>query len=170
MEGAFDLIGAVAPQILARIHRDVKRIMLVDAGGPEFWPLARGFILNTAFVEGSDIEFIALTIVHEATHARLWHAGFRYHERLRGRIERICVGAERAFAMRLPDAEYFVAYSEEKLASPWWAASQVEARQARARAKLWPGWLFRARQRVVSWRRRSAAPPERCLGDSHDAL
>lgn len=43
---------------------------------------------------------IALTIVHEAAHARLHARGIGYPEGRRARIERLCVGREIAFARR----------------------------------------------------------------------
>jgi hypothetical protein len=59
--------------------------------------------LDTRFVLEHSPETIAATIVHEAAHARLWHAGIEYVEEARQRIEEICMRQELAFAARLPD-------------------------------------------------------------------
>jgi hypothetical protein len=148
LRSAIALIGDRDPRLLARIRKDVKRILLVSAGGPEYWPFANGFILNTSFVTQSDIEFIALTIVHEATHARLWKRGLRYGTDVRERIERICVDAELAFASHLKDPGYFSTHVTQKLATPWWTAAQVTERRRRARDILWPRWLVRAHAKI----------------------
>ncbi len=55
--------------------------------------------------ETTTLELIASTIVHEATHARLWHLGLSYDEALRPRIEAICMRREIAFAAKLPDGD-----------------------------------------------------------------
>jgi hypothetical protein len=47
-------------------------------------------------------EELAMTIVHETTHANLHRHGFDYDPAKRSQIERICVRAEIAFAKRLP--------------------------------------------------------------------
>lgn len=48
-------------------------------------------------------ELIAVTIVHEATHARLFKRGFGYVEEVRDRVEEICLRRDLAFTARLPD-------------------------------------------------------------------
>lgn len=149
LRSAIRLIDAHAPLLLARLRRDVRRLMLVQTGGPEYWPFANGFILNAAFVVDSDVEFIALTIIHESTHARLWRAGVRYGPACRERIERLCVQAEASFARRLPDGEDFVEYAESKLGSRWWADEAVKERQLRAREALWPTWLTRVHRFIA---------------------
>lgn len=149
LQNALRLIDTYAPLVLQRLRRDVKRLMLVQAGGPEYWPFADGFILNAAFVEDSDAEFIALTIIHEATHARLWRAGFRYNQACRERIENLCVQAEVSFAERLPDAEYFVEHTKKKLSHRWWTDDAIKERQLRARRALWPTWLIRMHRLIA---------------------
>jgi len=148
LRSAIELIGNLEPRVLRRIHQDVSRIMFVEAGGPEYWPFADGFILNTNFAKESDVEFIALTIIHEATHARLWKRGIRYRNDARERIERICVGAELAFAARLNDSAYFSEHVTRKLAAPWWTADEIEKRRNHAREVLWPRWLMRAHKKM----------------------
>lgn len=61
--------------------------------------LDRRFVLD----EHTATEQIASTIVHEATHAHLFRRGIGYEERLRARVEGICMGREQAFAAKLPD-------------------------------------------------------------------
>jgi hypothetical protein len=48
---------------------------------------------------------LALTIVHEAMHARLARLSIAYSEQLRARVERICIAAEIDLAGKLPGGE-----------------------------------------------------------------
>jgi hypothetical protein len=61
--------------------------------------LDRRFVGDAA----TSVEMIAATIVHEATHARLWHRGIGYEEDVRHRVEAACVRRELSFARRLPN-------------------------------------------------------------------
>jgi hypothetical protein len=62
-------------------------------------------------------ELLASTIVHEATHARLWRMGFRYEEEARPHVEAICVRRELAFSAKLPDGEQVRDSAEQALMS-----------------------------------------------------
>jgi hypothetical protein len=61
---------------------------------------------------------MTLTIVHEATHARLCKFKVKYSEDIRDRVERICIKSEIAFAKRLPDGKKLVEMAESKLKRP----------------------------------------------------
>lgn len=141
---ALDLIQCVDAKRLRRIRRDIRRILVVGAGGPEYWPLADGFILDYSYIAEAPIERIALTIAHEATHARLWNAGVRYRGILRGRIEELCVRSEIALAARLPASEKLIHQAQEKLADPWWNERRIFERRLAAMRKVgWPEWFLR---------------------------
>lgn len=140
---ALRLIADVDAALLRRMERDVKRIMLVRAGGPEYWPFAQGFILTAGWVTSAPIEQVAFTIVHEATHARLWRSGFRYGRDKRRRLEEICIRAEARFAALLPDGQELSAEIIGRLLHPWWTDQAIVARQHGAQEKLWPRWLLR---------------------------
>ena len=77
-------------------------------------------LLDFAFVTAAETSAMQLaqTFVHEGAHARLDRAGFGYAEHMRGRIERICVLQEAAFARRVPGAESLVVDAEERLQAP----------------------------------------------------
>ncbi|HWI26026.1 MAG TPA: hypothetical protein VN668_03595 [Stellaceae bacterium] len=78
-------------------------------------PAARGsfnYLLNACQIDERHVladatrpELIALTIVHEATHARLMRCGIGYEEKLRARVEAVCARRELAFAAKLPDGQ-----------------------------------------------------------------
>jgi hypothetical protein len=133
---ALRVIGEYAPAVLARLRRDIRRFLIVGAGGPEYWPHANGVALAGAPTAASRPEELALVLVHEAAHARITRAGIPYIPALRERIERICVAAEVAFAAKLPDSDYWMEFAAAKLADPWWTDERVRARRARARGEL----------------------------------
>ncbi len=87
---------------------------------------------------------LAMMIVHEATHARLWRIGCRYDEPNRERVERICVDAEIAFAAKVPGSEEAVARSRQLLETQWWThAEHVNRSRRELRALGCPEWLIR---------------------------
>jgi hypothetical protein len=69
--------------------------------------------------ETTTTEWIASTIVHEATHARMERWGVIYEENKRGRIEAICIRRELNFVARLPRSE---ALQEEAVRRLEWCA------------------------------------------------
>jgi hypothetical protein len=77
-----------------------------------------------------------MTLVHEATHARLWKNGIGYPVSARGRIEQLCVRAEVRLARQLPDAEELESFVVDKLKNEWWTESAVAARTKRARREF----------------------------------
>ena len=138
------LIRQVDAKRFIRIRRDVRRILIVRSGGPEYWPLADGFVLDSLYVANAPIERIALSIVHEAVHARLWKMGVDYRSALRSRIEKLCVHSEIAFASQLPQGGVLLEQARAKLANPWWTEQRVfERRLAAMRKSGWPEWLLR---------------------------
>ena len=95
-----------------RIKRQIERVFVLGnrliAYGIWYPPLHM-IALADDWVEdnATSCERIALTIVHEATHARLSCVG--YDEPLRGRVERICNYQALVFASRLPEGDALVA-------------------------------------------------------------
>ncbi len=86
----------------------------------------RRCVLTESYVASADTtsESIALTLVHEAMHARLAALGERYRDGRRAHVEVLCGMAELAFARRLPSHDQLVAqaiYQIEK-----WAASEEQ--------------------------------------------
>ncbi|MFZ2004925.1 MAG: hypothetical protein WAV02_07545, partial [Stellaceae bacterium] len=113
--------------------------------------------LDLRFVKTSSIDAIASSIVHEATHARLWHRGIGYPEELRYRIESACIRRQLAFAHRLP-AQRGVGVREEvkkmlTLAPSFWSNEEITKRReggelALAREAGIPDWLRRSLQGI----------------------
>lgn len=136
LRSAIDLIGKTAPNRLARLNRDVGRVLLLMVDSPEYWPFANGFAIGLAAAQDVPVDQLALTIVHEATHARLWRAGFRYTPDIRERIEHICVRAELDFAQRLPRAQELVDGLRAKLLHPWWTKAALAERRRLVREEF----------------------------------
>ena len=103
IEAALFLIRERDPMRLDRLRRDL--IGGIQCGMPRqgiawFYPQSGTCHLEPEYLEsGVSIEEIALSIVHEATHARLWKNGFEYEPEIRHRVELICTRRELARIM-----------------------------------------------------------------------
>jgi hypothetical protein len=165
---ALVLIEKYEPRRLVRIRRDISAIGGV-AGGADGWyqVAARSILLSWPAVLRSTSAELAMTIVHEATHARIESLGVRYEEPLRTRIESLCVAQEAAFARTLPGGELLADRALEKLSRPWWSPEDLLLwRMEFGRAHNVPQWLLkfavmvgRRRLRRASRRRAREADP-----------
>ena len=138
---ALDLIEQNDPRRYARMRTDVERFLVREVPGAEFLPTIHACILSSEFLIDSSIESIALTIVHEAVHARLAARGIQYESLLRERIEFICVKQEVAFAELLPNGSALTVSATAKLERRWWTEESQLAHQLSALERLgWPSW------------------------------
>ncbi len=136
---ALSLIAAVDERRLERMRRLAKRIIIVPVVGTdgEYWHRQRALVLGEPHADHAPLEQIAMTLVHEATHARLSKAGIGYDARIRHRVERACIGEELAFARRLPNPEAWVELAGAKRVDPeYWSDDQKQQRRVRA-LPLW---------------------------------
>jgi hypothetical protein len=88
-------------RVIHGLERIWVRVLLHQ--GASYRESLRACLLDERYVANSTLEQIASTIVHEATHARLARCGIRYEEKLRSRIEAVCMRRELALVARLPD-------------------------------------------------------------------
>lgn len=104
-----------------RLIRDLERVWVRDTPGAlgNFSQGLRACSLDREFVlaEATRPELIATTIVHEATHARIEGCGIGYEEKLRSRIEAVCLRRELTFAKKLPNGEQVREQAERTLAA-----------------------------------------------------
>jgi hypothetical protein len=166
VEEALRLIATHDRPRYDRLRRDLDRIWvrLLTYGCAQFSPTWRACLIDERFVlaETTDTPMIAAAIVHEATHARLWHRGIGYEEDRRQRVEAICMRRELAFARRLPDGESVRAWAEAALTiSPTqWTDTAFQEREldgkVRALQHLEPYWFVRVLLAVARWRLRRA--------------
>lgn len=141
------LIESNAPLLMRRLQRDLRRIVFLESG-PEFWAVGSTCVLHD--IRGLSVVQVALLLVHEGTHARLWRSGIRYGADVRDRVERICVGAELEFLKKLPHEEELLKYTKTKLDKPWWRGDQQAARHADVIADVEaPAWLLKLYRRVM---------------------
>jgi hypothetical protein len=153
VEAALRLIETCDRPRYDRLRRDLDRIWvcLLTIGAAQFDPALRACLLDERFLldEATDAAIVAAVIVHEATHARLWHRGIGYEEERRTRVEAICLRRELAFARRLPDGSHVRHAAEAALAmSPsYWTNAASQDRELEGRVQvlkhLERNWLAR---------------------------
>ena len=142
IDESLDLISKFDPRRYRQICRDVKMIW-VSATPPnyaEWLDELKMCILDRQFVCSTDVSpaQIAATIVHEATHARLFRAKIAYTQDIRMRVEQICFKAELAFARRLPNGEQPIRDAEVRLqiSENYWTNVEIQQRNLDALAEL----------------------------------
>jgi hypothetical protein len=162
VEGALCLIKTYDRRRYDRLLRDLERLWVrVSVYG--FLGCHNTSInaceLDTRYVlaETTSEEVIASTIVHEATHARLWRGGIAYEERLRARIEAACVRREIAFAAKLPNGQEVRERAERALelcaADDNWTDAVFDARHIQGAMEAMrylgmPNWFVRTLPRL----------------------
>jgi hypothetical protein len=155
VEDALRLIKTHDPRRYYRLTRDLDRIWVRLLPGPlaRFSYSLRACELDTRFVlaESSVPEMIAATIVHEATHARLWRRGIQYREEARHRVEAACLRRELAFAARLPNGTAVRDQAERALETPpgFWTSAAFSERELDGTIQALrhlgtPKWIVRA--------------------------
>jgi hypothetical protein len=154
MRLVLDLIDRYDPLRMARIRRDLRRIMLVPDGGGWYERGPRTHLVGLPAFATKSVEENACEVVHEATHARIGKAGIPYTGAWRRRIETLCVAQEIAFAERLPPGDWSPP-TAEALTTPWWSADESHQRTLTTlRALEVPSWMVRFFQwQFGRWRR-----------------
>lgn len=141
---ACKLIARYDARLYGRMRRSVRRILVTEASGGHYLPRLETCRIGLGATRRSSAIELAMLLVHEATHARLWKAGCRYAEKDRARIERMCVDAEVAFAQRVPGSEAAVATARALLDTAWWRAEATSRRSIEELRRLGcPEWVLR---------------------------
>lgn len=146
---ALSLISEFDPCRYRQIKRDVKRIWLFIAkpAAGRWMNELQACILDKEFYCGlTPASRMALTIVHEATHARLYKFKIKYTEETRARVEQICIKSELAFAKRLPNGKDLIKMVESKLkrTEDFYSDAQFQQRNLQALDELGKkSWLAR---------------------------
>ncbi len=164
---ALRLVQVYAPVAFGRLHRDLKHIWVrklyrirgVFEPSLGTCSVDLGFLLDPLTTPGR----LAMTVLHEGTHARLLRFGLTYHEAERSRIERLCVMSEIVFAKRMNAPKALLHEAHERLQRGPLFHTDEDSRQLAARrlAELGaPTWLV---DRLARWSRPrdSKAPPRR---------
>jgi hypothetical protein len=168
---ALQLIQKFDPARYRRVIRDLKQIWITTIPGAagRFVKSTSTCELDERFVLGENTvtEHVAGAIVHEATHARLDQLGIGYEEKLRDRVEQVCMGRELAFAAKLPDGSRIRQWVEFRQNQPSdysdvaLDASQIQSARAALLHLKTPSWfanvvVFFARRRHERQIRRQA--------------
>ena len=144
---ALELIRSVDRRRYARLTQDVRRIILIpQLGTPAaFIPSRRAVTVGPEYVTNASLPKLAMTLVHEATHARLHAAGIGIEEEIRARLERVCVEQEAQFAEALgPQHAHLAAKARQRLDQPYWAAEERFAASFADLQRLGaPKWVLR---------------------------
>jgi hypothetical protein len=165
VEEALRLIKTYDPLRYRRIGSDLERVwvdVLLGSLG-NFAPAIKTCKLDTRFIlaDTSSPEVIASIIVHEATHARLWTCGIAYEERLRARVEAVCLRREIAFSAKLPNGRELRERAERTLqlcaTDDHWTDSAFSERHLKGGMEALrhlgaPEWFVRAMPTVVALR------------------
>jgi hypothetical protein len=164
---ALDLIALHDPSSLHRLQRHLRRILVeLDLyAAMHYVSQFDTCIVNADYVTRAEttITDIASGLIHEATHARLDHAGVEYREDIRGRIESICYNAELRFLRRVPNSKDAIALVERAkqhtTVEEEWSNQRLseEYHQSRIQALRrvgCPEWIIRLVQRLA----KSGAP------------
>ncbi len=143
VEDALALIKRHDPLSYSRILRNLERIWVSILPGASvcYDRSLNACVFDERFVVAETItpERIAASIVHEATHARLERCGIQYEEKLRSRIEAVCIERQLAFANKLPDG----AELQEQFAHArqWYEANPEYFSDAWFRRREARGWI-----------------------------
>ena len=118
LEAAFDLLVRYSPARAKRV-RSLSGILIFGKTSHIARYSVRTNICRIwePYILASETtpEELALTLVHEATHAWLDRLGFGYEEHIRADIEYLCIRAEYGVALRLPSGSVDVENCRNRL-------------------------------------------------------
>ena len=117
LDAALGLIQTHAPVRFQDLRKDAAHILVAGerSRSGSYIPQLRVIELYHKDVLDWSPSWVACLVIHEAQHARLFRLGFDYTVPRRGRIERICIQAEKNFALRLPDGEEMASDADDRL-------------------------------------------------------
>ena len=142
---ALGLIDKYDHRRLGRMRRDLSAVWLMRAGGAYFEVSTRRCVLSWQNIVAGDARSIAMTLVHEAAHARIYRRGVMKTPRATAaRHEAAAVRQQIAFATLLPDSESLLKYYSTVLQTPWWTPEQMRERELeQLRAYKISDWIVR---------------------------
>ncbi len=151
---ALDVIRRTDVRRYERMRRDLRRIVLMKAGVPQFASEVGACLIRSAYVREKSAEAVATTLVHEAVHARIHRRGVGYGPGLRIRVEEVCVKQQIDFARALGNPEILSHLTQVLKAPLWVLALQHEDTIAALRSLGVPEWMLRLYDKVAFAMRR----------------
>jgi len=125
VRSAMMLIERYDERRLRFLARAGTRILLMSPSvGNQYWAAVNAIVLDATLLPTRSRESVAVTLVHEAAHARI-ESLIHQTRRMAPRVERRCVEEEIAFVRRLPAGDEatvraWEAAKRATLESPWW--------------------------------------------------
>ena len=160
LDEALSLLKADAPGRFERVRRSLKGFLIfgMDSVNASYNPATGVCQLRERFMLAPDTTAaaVACTVVHEATHGRLFKLGIPYDEPIRYRVELVCIKASLFTAKKLRGAEAQVEECRRQLSiDPGFFSNDSFTERAANdfRALGWPEWLIR----TLVWIRRKRA-------------
>jgi hypothetical protein len=134
---ALELIDHTTPRLGARLRQDVTAIYLSRVGGISYDPYMQVIVLDVRSGMVGEVEDLAISLVHEATHARQMAMGVRKRpgEELQRRLEARAVAASIAFAEHLPPGTWRKPTLAD-LEKQWWTLERRQERVIEAAEEL----------------------------------
>jgi hypothetical protein len=160
LDEALRLLQVSAPGRYERVRQSLKGFLIFRIDSYNASYLGAGVCqLDEKFMLAPDTTAaaVACTIVHEATHGRLYKLGIPYDEPIRHRVEMVCIKAALLTAQRLPGAEAQVDRCRRQLTiDPGFFSKESFTQRAAEdmRTAGMPEWFVRF---YVSRRRKRAA-------------
>jgi hypothetical protein len=127
-----------------KLRRDLRGVLVTASSGASFIPHLQVCRLGLSYVTKLSPLRLAMALVHESTHARLFRMGCSYAGPEKEREERTCIAAEVAFARRFPDSDAEVQRVQALLESRWWEdAARAQSAEVDLRRLGVPAWLVK---------------------------
>ena len=148
LAAAIELIERYDARLRHEIATNLRRVLISSASGAHYLSGLQACRLGAQTVLHASTLSLAMTIVHEAMHARLDHEHWSYNPEERERVERACTEAEIAFAERVPGSENEIATVRELLATKWWEPDSIRQDTLKEIERLGlPHWIRRLLER-----------------------
>ncbi|HZR69665.1 MAG TPA: hypothetical protein VFB01_11500 [Burkholderiales bacterium] len=151
IDAALGLLKQHAPERYHRAVRLLKAFLVLgnDSAHASFDRTNETCRLRERFMLAPDTTdaSLACTIVHEATHARLFELGIPYDEPVRYRVEMVCIRSALLAARRFPGAQAEVERCREQLSiepSVFSNEGYIDQRAKDLRDLGCPEWIVRA--------------------------
>jgi hypothetical protein len=152
LKAAIDRLAQASPRMYRRARASLARISIANLGGAagSFWPEIRSAMIDADHARRDHTDSVAMTLAHEATHARFHVAGIRLRRQWRPRIERACVKAELEVAERLNVDETLKDEALRALSGSWWSDKEDDERtRAQLRDLGWSELAIKVRDRLL---------------------
>lgn len=116
IEQAAELIREHDPARYRLLVREIRLIVVADwRTEAEYYSFASAVVVQARFLGITNLEGMAMILVHEATHARLHRWGIRYSAALKTRVERLCLRNEVWFLEKVPSGAALAALRRARL-------------------------------------------------------